>query len=286
MLLVKNFLNILSKKIKIIVHIVLFNQIFRNLIVIPLLVSIFGGYIIFEIQKWDTIRSKKIECFENIIQNFNTISQIAFDDNAFAPITLLYNFNFEVANLLKSENALDKNISMDKISKMKLDYQKSVKQEEVQKKVLIQSIKREEILLKLYYGYSMKSRIIPLDNMITSIEVGQQAKKRLDDKLLQAFEEGMQFTNNIINKENNISNEEKYKKIKNFMNEKLSYIESEYANELKKANDGTRIRKEEAQKYIIATYNSFIDELNTPFYRFLNNMSRKKFSLIVDDTNK
>lgn len=152
MLTLKNFQNILSKKIKIIIHMILFNQTFRNLIGIPLLISLLGGYIIFEIQKWDSIRTKKIECFENIVSSINELSKTRYDEKSLAPISLIYNFNFEVLNLLKSKDELDKDISRLKLSQIRQNYINSLKQDEIQKKVLIESIKRQEILLKIYYG--------------------------------------------------------------------------------------------------------------------------------------
>jgi len=279
MLTLKNFQNILSKKIKLILHMILFNQTFRNLIGIPLLISLLGGYIIFEIQKWDSIRTKKIECFESIVSSINELSKTRYDEKSLAPITLIYNFNFEVLNLLKSKDELDKDISRLKLSQIRQNYINSLKQDEIQKKVLIESIKRQEILLKIYYGYSVENSILPLGKIISTLESNQRIKKKLDEKLIKIYDKTLAEILKLEPTPN------KQKVIEQVINQSFNEIIEQYIDEMKQNEDTMVLFNEEANKFIDVTYSVFIAELNTPLFKLINKFSRKEFSKIVYDKN-
>lgn len=70
-------------------------------ILIALFIAIFGGYIIFEIQKWDSVRIKKIESFEKIVESFNEISKMKFNNNSIALMSYLYNSMIEIHVTIK-----------------------------------------------------------------------------------------------------------------------------------------------------------------------------------------
>jgi len=258
---------------------ILFNQTFRNLIGIPLLISLLGGYIIFEIQKWDSIRTKKIECFESIVSSINELSKTRYDEKSLAPITLIYNFNFEVLNLLKSKDELDKDISRLKLSQIRQNYINSLKQDEIQKKVLIESIKRQEILLKIYYGYSVENSILPLGKIISTLESNQRIKKKLDEKLIKIYDKTLAEILKLEPTPN------KQKVIEQVINQSFNEIIEQYIDEMKQNEDTMVLFNEEANKFIDVTYSVFIAELNTPLFKLINKFSRKEFSKIVYDKN-
>lgn len=254
-----------------------------NKIFVLLLIPIFVGYIIFEVQKIDTIRIKKMESFEIVIDSFNEISKKAFSDNAISAINLIYNtliLTVDSIDITKDNNHLKKSILDLKLEKLKMDQIVSNKQLEVESEILFTKIQHHENLLKSYYGYSINDNILPISKMLWIIQYNNKLKKTVNQSLIDIIED----IKPLLFRQVTINSIEEAKEIQESIKEKVD-------NWILKQNEiftitqklGNLFRKESAKLYD-DIYNTHTEELNTPIFGLYTEKNKEKFSKIVYST--
>jgi hypothetical protein len=159
-------------------------------IVIFILIPIFVGYIIFEIEKMDTIRAKKMESFEIIFNSFNDISQKTFAEDKISLLNFIYNvvlthLDFKEVN----DDYLGTQLLELKIDKLKVDKEIKDKKLEVEVEILVNKIHHHENLLKSYYGYSRDDVILPIFKMLLILDYSKQLDKNINTSYMNIIEE-------------------------------------------------------------------------------------------------
>lgn len=248
-------------------------------ILIALFITIFGGYIIFEVQKLDSIRIKKIESFEHIVESFNEISKMKFNNNSTALMSYLYNSIIEINTKLPSKStSLEQKVLELKIQKLKLDYIQQTKEQETKVQSLIQSIHHHENLLKIYYGYSLDARILPIAKMLAILKLNQKLKTDLDNEFANTMS---RFLEVIVH--NQIAEIDEAKKIeetiKNMLNQFIVKLQSNLELSIKLHE----LFSEESRKLTDSIYSNYINELNTPIYKSFIYFKKNEFSSIIYD---
>ena len=252
---------------------------FSKLLVI-FLIPILVGYIILEIEKIDTIRTKKMESFEIIIDSFNEISRKAFSDNAISGLNYIYNtllLGIDNIDKSKENNELNKKIIDVKLTKLKMDLAVNIKQLEVENEVLFTKISYHENLLKSYYGYSQNENILPISKMLWIIEHNNNEKKKFNQSLLNIVEE----IRPLLFKQITINNIEEAKEVEKIMKEKIEIWMLEQDRTFKITQKLNVLFRNESTKLYNDIYNIYFEELNTPIFKLYTNKNKEKFSKIV-----
>ena len=257
-----------------------FNGLIKILIFI--LIPIFVGYIIFEIEKMDTIRAKKMESFEIIFNNFNDISQRTFAEDKISLLNFIYNtvlinLDFNKGNT----DFLETQILELKINQLKVDKEIKDKKLELEIEILVNKIHHHENLLKSYYGYSRDDVILPILKMLWIIDYSKQLDKNINNSLMNIVEEirtSLLTRNDKIDiKEAKKIVEEIAQKINNWLlNNKEILITKEKLNIL---------FKEESFKLSEHIYNAHTQELNTPLFKLYLNKNKKTTSNLIYPEN-
>ena len=251
-----------------------------NKIFALLLIPIFVGYIIFEVQKIDTIRIKKMESFEIIIDSFNEISKKAFNDSAISGLNFIYNTLItSIDNIDKSKenDELNKTMVDLKLTKLKMDLIVSIKQLEVENGVLFSKIRFHENLLKSYYGYSENDNILPISKMLWIIEYDNKMKKHINQSLFNIIEE----IKPLLFRQVTINSDEEKKEIVRSIKEKIDNWILKQDEVFKFAQKLNILFQTESTKLYDDIYSVYSEELNTPIFKFYTNKNKDKFSKIV-----
>lgn len=248
-------------------------------IVILFLIPILVGYIIIEIEKIDSIRTKKMESFEIIIDSFNEISKKAFSDKSMSEINLIYNImilSVDNTEILKGNDILKKSALKLKLDKLKLDRIISYKQLEVEMDTLFLKIQHHENLLKGYYGYSINDNVLPISKMLWIIKYNREQKEKLNQSLLNILGE----IEPLLFRQVTMNNEEETEivniikqKVDNWMLENNKIFEIE-----QKLN--ILFRKESVKLYE-DIYNTYMEELKTALFKLYTNKNKENFSKII-----
>lgn len=251
------------------------NKIFM-LLFIPILV----GYIIFEVQKIDTIRIKKMESFEIVIDSFNEISKKAFSDNAVSGLNFIYNtliLGIDNIDKSKENNELNKTILDLKFTKLKMDLIVSIKQLEVENGVLFTKIQHHENLLKSYYGYSQNDNILSISKMLWIIEKNNEMRRKINQSLFDIIEE----IKPLLFKQTTINNIEEAKEIEKNIKDKIENWISNQDEIFKFTQKLNVLFQTESAKLYDNVYSVYSEELNTPIFKLYTDRNKDKFSKIV-----
>ena len=249
-------------------------------ILVIFLIPIFIGYIILEIEKIDTIRTKKMESFEIIIDSFNEISKKAFSNNAISGLNYVYNtllLGIDNTDKFNENSELNRSIIDVKLAKLKIDLTLNMKQLEVDNEVLFTKISYHENLLKSYYGYSKNENILPISKMLWIIEYNNNEKKKFNQSLFNIVEE----IKPLLFKQLTINNIEDAKKIEKIMKEKIDNWILEQDRAFKITQKLNVLYSKESAKLYNDIYNIYFEELNTPIFKLYTDKNREKFSKIV-----
>lgn len=228
------------------------------------------------------MRIKKIESFEKIVESFNEISKMKFNNNSIALMSYLYNSMIEIHTMLPSKSTyLEKKILDLKIKKLKLDYVQQTKEHEVKVESLIQTIHHHENLLKIYYGYSLNARILPIAKMLAILKFNQQLKIDLDNEFSNTIN---RFLEVIVQEKIEDMDEAKLleEKIKSDLNQFILTLQSN----LEVSKKLHELFREESIKLTDSIYENYTNELNTPIYKSLIYFKKNEFSTIVYDGDK
>ncbi len=255
-------------------------------IVILFLIPILVGYIIFEIEKIDTIRTKKMESFEIIIDSFNEISKKSYHSNLESGINFIYDIFLLSQDMALSKqkqideinNYLSKGILELKFEKLKYDRIADKKNLEIEVKTLITKIKHHENLLKSYYGYSINDDILSISKMLSIIETNQEKKEQINEDLLKIIEKDIKP---ILFKTIDVHSIEEAKKIEKDIEQKINSWVSRQENILNLTQKLKDLYQKESAKLYEDIYSIYSDELNTSIFKLYTEKNKEKFSKIV-----
>lgn len=249
-------------------------------IIILFLIPIIVGYIIIEIEKIDSIRTKKMESFEIIIDSFNEISKKAFSDESMSEINLIYNtmiLSVDNTEISKGNDILKKSALKLKLDKLKLDRIISYKQLEVEKDTLFSKIQHHENLLKGYYGYSINDNILPISKMLSIIKYNSEQKEKLNQSLLNILEE----IEPLLFRQVTMNNEEELTKIVNIIKQKVDNWMLENNKIFETSQKLNILFKKESVKLYEDIYNTYMEELRTSLFKLYTNKNKENFSQII-----
>ncbi len=257
-------------------------------LIILFLIPILVGYIIFEVEKIDTIRTKKMESFEIIIDSFNQISNISYNKDLSSVMDIIYNtFLLNEDVLLKQKqfdkitNYLYKDILELKFEKLKFDRILYIKSIEIEVDTLITRIKYHENLLKGYYGYSMNDSILSISKMLAIIESNKIIKEKLNEELLNILEKDLKP---LVFKTIDVKSIEEAQEIVKNIQQKISdweYKSRKIYEEIIALKD---LYQKESDNLYENIYFTYIEELNTSIFKLYTDKNKDMFSKIVNSS--
>ncbi|MFY4793258.1 hypothetical protein ACOTVQ_02215 [Aliarcobacter butzleri] len=257
-------------------------------LIILFLIPILVGYIIFEVEKIDTIRTKKMESFEIIIDSFNKISNISYNKDLSSVMDIIYNtFLLNEDVLLKQKqfdeiaNYLYKDILELKFQKLKFDRIVYIKGIETEVDTLITRIKYHENLLKGYYGYSMDDSILSISKMLAVIKSDKIIKEKLNEELLNILEKDIKP---LIFKTVDVKSIEEAKDIIKNLQQRISDWEYKNIEISKKIVELRDLYQKESDKLYENIYFTYLEELNTSIFKLYTDKNKDKFSKIVNSS--
>jgi hypothetical protein len=157
-------------------------------ILLPIFISIIAGLVIFYIQRQDLITSKKMESFEYLIAQFNTLSSNKYEK--IESINFMYSAYLNILDNYKNKNYEYMKMNFDNLKLKTIAKEETRK---IQTKVIINNIRIHSNLLKIYYGFSVDDTILPIEKMIAIVEFNMKIEEEYNTRLYLIMDQVEEF---------------------------------------------------------------------------------------------
>lgn len=157
-------------------------------ILLPIFISIIAGLVIFYIQRQDLITSKKMESFEYLIAQFNTLSSNKYEK--IESINFMYSSYLNILDNYKNKNYEYMKMNFDNLKLKTIAKEETRK---IQTKVIINNIRIHSNLLKIYYGFSVDDTILPIEKMIAIVEFNMKIEEEYNTRLYLIMDQVEEF---------------------------------------------------------------------------------------------
>jgi hypothetical protein len=157
-------------------------------ILLPIFISIIAGLVIFYIQRQDLITSKKMESFEYLIAQFNTLSSNKYEK--IESINFMYSAYLNILDNYKNKNYEYMKMNFDNLKLKTIAKEETRK---IQTKVIINNIRIHSNLLKIYYGFSVDDTIFPIEKMIAIVEFNMKIEEEYNTRLYLIMDQVEEF---------------------------------------------------------------------------------------------